>query len=99
MTGYDDVTPDRLPPPALYPGKVTTGSKQGRLRRAVVGMTVAALLFSACATDDEALTAGEEATGAATNTGTGVLPTVSGGQIDTNSLEGTDTILWFWAPW
>lgn len=76
---------------------MTTGSKQGRLRPAIVGMTVAAMLFSACAGDDEALTAGEEATGATTNTG--VLPTVSGGQIDTNSLEGTDTILWFWAPW
>ena len=28
-----------------------------------------------------------------------VLPTVGGGQIDLGSVEGTDTILWFWAPW
>jgi hypothetical protein len=25
--------------------------------------------------------------------------TTTGGQIDFNSLEGTDTVLWFWAPW
>ena len=28
-----------------------------------------------------------------------VFETVSGGQFDLNSLEGTDTVLWFWAPW
>lgn len=26
-------------------------------------------------------------------------PTASGGQIDFGSLDGSDTILWFWAPW
>ncbi|MDW3178651.1 MAG: hypothetical protein R8J94_14770 [Acidimicrobiia bacterium] len=25
--------------------------------------------------------------------------TASGGQIDFNSLEGNDVVLWFWAPW
>lgn len=25
--------------------------------------------------------------------------TVAGGQIDFGSLEGQDTVLWFWAPW
>lgn len=25
--------------------------------------------------------------------------TTAGGQIDFNALEGTDTVLWFWAPW
>lgn len=24
---------------------------------------------------------------------------VGGGQLDLNSVEGTDTVLWFWAPW
>ena len=24
---------------------------------------------------------------------------VGGGQLDLNSIEGTDTVLWFWAPW
>jgi len=25
--------------------------------------------------------------------------TISGSQIDLGSLEGQDTVLWFWAPW
>jgi ABC-type glycerol-3-phosphate transport system substrate-binding protein len=29
----------------------------------------------------------------------GVFDTVSGTQIDLGSLEGQDTVLWFWAPW
>ena len=28
-----------------------------------------------------------------------VSDTVSGAQIDTNSLEGQDVVVWFWAPW
>lgn len=28
-----------------------------------------------------------------------VSQTAAGGQIDFNALEGTDTVLWFWAPW
>ena len=28
-----------------------------------------------------------------------VVSTVAGGQIDFGSLEGQDTVLWFWAPW
>lgn len=24
---------------------------------------------------------------------------VGGGQLDLNSIEGQDTVLWFWAPW
>lgn len=28
-----------------------------------------------------------------------VADTVDGGQVDFNDLEGTDTLLWFWAPW
>ena len=28
-----------------------------------------------------------------------VLPTADGGQIDWNSLQGQDVMLWFWAPW
>jgi hypothetical protein len=24
---------------------------------------------------------------------------VGGGQLDIGSIEGTDTVLWFWAPW
>ncbi len=28
-----------------------------------------------------------------------IIPTADGGQIDFGSLEGQDTVLWFWAPW
>jgi len=28
-----------------------------------------------------------------------VVATSAGGQIDFGSLEGQDTVLWFWAPW
>lgn len=28
-----------------------------------------------------------------------IAPTVDGGQINFGSLEGQDTVLWFWAPW
>ena len=28
-----------------------------------------------------------------------VADTVGGAQIDTNSLEGQDVVVWFWAPW
>ncbi len=30
---------------------------------------------------------------------TGEFATVSGQTIDLGSLEGQDTVLWFWAPW
>lgn len=76
---------------------VITRSRNDRLHRAAAGLAVAALLLSACAADDDALATDEQA--APVSTDVGVLPTVSGGQIDTSSLEGTDTILWFWAPW
>lgn len=28
-----------------------------------------------------------------------VSPTAGGGQLEWNSIEGQDTVLWFWAPW
>ena len=28
-----------------------------------------------------------------------VIDTLSGSQLDLGSLEGQDTVLWFWAPW
>ena len=30
---------------------------------------------------------------------TGTADTLAGGQIQLTSLEGQDTVLWFWAPW
>ncbi|MDH3299285.1 MAG: hypothetical protein OES24_02145 [Acidimicrobiia bacterium] len=74
--------------------RVTARSNRDRVQRVIAGAAVAALLFSACAADDDQSLGADGQVAAI-----GVLPTVSGGQIDTNSLEGTDTILWFWAPW
>ncbi len=72
------------------------GSNGAGVRLVVASALVAALALSACsATDDTAVTAAP----AEQSADTGQLATVSGSQIDVNSLEGTDTILWFWAPW
>lgn len=50
-----------------------------------------ALLMAACGADDVTDdTAAPEPL---------VADTVDGGQVDFNDLEGTDTLLWFWAPW
>ena len=68
------------------------------MRRALAGVAVAALLISSCASNDEQLSADDDLSGQAPSE-SAVLNTVSGGQIDANSLEGTDTILWYWAPW
>jgi hypothetical protein len=40
-----------------------------------------------------------EASAAEEAAGGRVFDTVSGSQIDFGSLEGQDTVLWFWAPW
>lgn len=77
--------------------RVTSRSNRRRLRQVIAGAAVAALLVSACTADDDQALVAEDQTTAAVDAG--VLPTVGGGQIDTNTLEGTDTILWFWAPW
>ncbi len=59
----------------------------------------AAALLAACGSD----TAESEAVAASSDdtaeTATAILASVSGGQIDINSLEGQDTVLCFWAPW
>lgn len=58
-----------------------------RTLRLTLMFAVLAIALSACGsptTDDEVSLVGQ---------------TTSGGQIDFNALEGTDTVLWFWAPW
>lgn len=94
---YVQVTQDAHPRRGSTLDRVTSGSKRTRIRRAITGAVIAALLFSACAADDDEAVATDDQS--AEVTATGVLPTVSGSQIDVNSLEGSDTILWFWAPW
>lgn len=58
-----------------------------RTLRFTLVLTVLAIVTASCgseATDDGVSLVGQ---------------TAAGGQIDFNALEGTDTVLWFWAPW
>ncbi len=55
-----------------------------RIRKIAISL-VAMLALAAC--------------GSAESTANIVAPTAAGGQIDFASLEGADTVLWFWAPW
>ena len=50
---------------------------------------LALLAATACGADESSDTAATER----------LVSTATGGQVDFNSLEGTDTLLWFWAPW
>lgn len=72
-----------------------------RLRAAAVvaalSFVVAACGGGASTTDASAQPASESAPAAPVIDG--VFDTVSGSQIDFGSLEGQDTVLWFWAPW
>ncbi len=66
------------------------------IRRTLVA-GVLALGLASCGSDSsptEAAGAGADEVPAA-----GFVPTAAGGQIDIGALEGTDTVLWFWAPW
>ena len=72
-----------------------------RLRPALAALAVFGLAAAACGGSGSG--SGSEAQGASNETAAAttaaVLPTASGGQLDLGSLEGTDYVLWFWAPW
>lgn len=56
------------------------------------------MLFASCGASggsDESESAAADATAQLS----GDFTTISGSQIDLGSLEGQDTVLWFWAPW
>lgn len=75
--------------------------------RLLISAAVMAALLVACGDESAAPTGTADASAAqdATNEAdvvavTGPLfETVDGGQFDMGSIEGTDTVLWFWAPW
>lgn len=74
-----------------------------RFRTAAAGAALA-LTLAACggeATTTEAASGADDAVASAPAAApiAGSFPTVAGGQIDLASLEGQDTVLWFWAPW
>lgn len=68
-----------------------------RRKRLLASATAALLLLSACGASSSTETADNAAADAVEMVG--VVSTVSGGQLDLASIEGQDTILWFWAPW
>jgi hypothetical protein len=72
-----------------------------RLRAATL-VTALSLVLAACgggsSTTDTSDQPASESAPAGPVIG-GVFDTVSGTQIDLGSLEGQDTVLWFWAPW
>ena len=84
--------------------------RRAKLRAGAAGLCVA-VLATACGTapteeaaapvDNAEAAAVEEAEAAGGGAGlpTLVADTVGGAQIDTNSLEGQDVVVWFWAPW
>ncbi len=81
----------------------------------LIGLVVALLLgvASACGSNSDdnvrSANASETTDPVATQTSVGpssttpaeatVVATVGGGQLDWNSLQGRDVVLWFWAPW
>jgi len=58
----------------------------------VLLFVVLALFAVACGSDSGDTSAAERGSDT-------VADTADGGQIDFGSLEGSDTMLWFWAPW
>ena len=72
---------------------------------------LALLVVAACGSSSVGSAAGGvDATGAVVTTTSepaptttelemGLVPLIGGGQFDLGSIEGIDTVLWFWAPW
>jgi ABC-type glycerol-3-phosphate transport system substrate-binding protein len=68
-----------------------------RRTRLLASALAALLLLSSCGQSSSTATA-DSAAGDVAET-VGVVSTVAGGQLDLASIEGQDTVLWFWAPW
>ena len=68
-----------------------------RRTRLLASALAALLLLSACGASSSTETADNAAADAVDMAG--VVNTVAGGQLDLASIEGQDTVLWFWAPW
>lgn len=81
------------------------------LRRFASGLAVLALIATSCAasvsspeTESGAANLGnaasaQEADAVEGPTAPVLVGLADGGQLDWNSLEGKDVMLWFWAPW
>jgi hypothetical protein len=67
--------------------------------RRLAAVASLSLALVACGSDDGGDVATDAASAESSTPNPGVVPTADGGQIDFGSLEGSDTLLWFWAPW
>ena len=87
--------------------RLSLTSKRSNPKRMAAFATGGALLLAACggsaaapASEDTAAPVAEASDeSAASDFPQFVAPTVGGGQLEFGSLEGQDTVLWFWAPW
>lgn len=74
-----------------------------RWRRTLTVVVALLICLTACGTttDQSSTDAAGEATGVETITERlqGDFATISGNEISLESLQGSDVVLWFWAPW
>lgn len=78
-------------------GAATPGSSIGSVFRRL-SLTLASLCLAVAACGSSG-SEPEASAPAASSVLTGEFATISGGQLELNSLEGQDVVLWFWAPW
>jgi hypothetical protein len=70
--------------------------------RAAAFVSALSFVVAACGGEASTTNASSQAASESASAGPvieGLFDTVSGTQIDFGSLEGQDTVLWFWAPW
>ncbi len=95
----DDVAPDSSEAPASSAAPTST---VGETTTSTVGETTTSTVGETT-TQAPATTVAETTTEAPTTTTAApagdFVNLVGGGQLDLNSIEGQDTVLWFWAPW
>ncbi len=79
---------------------------RARSTRSLLALSGAvALVAAACGSGGDAGLESASTPGASTDTETAqvveaaLVPTARGEDLDFNSLQGQDVLLWFWAPW
>jgi thiol-disulfide isomerase/thioredoxin len=94
------MSPTPVSASAECPAHPLGSSRMARNRTRLLSLTAAvALTLAACGGSDGGTGA---AVSSANNSSDGIsftAATLGGDTIDSGSLEGTDTVLWFWAPW
>ena len=68
-------------------------------RRALLALLAFVVILAACGGSDDPAAAPDSGSGDGFPLASETLSTVGGGQLAFGELEGTATVLWFWAPW